>query len=140
MSSFFDSQLCKSQSKCHECRLSKSYRNGILLTFDKPTSANFRCPHGKTKKDFSGLPSPLTMAKNAAKAVGKVAKAAIDGEDKLVTKREAARRMDICSSCDERTIKGDTMMCQVCGCFLGLKTKLATEACPEGKWCSFTTC
>lgn len=42
----------------------------------------------------------------------------------------AARRA-VCSKCPQRTRLG---RCLQCGCFTNLKTKLATEACPIGKW------
>jgi len=42
-----------------------------------------------------------------------------------------AARRDECSKCPQRTRLG---RCLQCGCFTNLKTKLATEACPIGKW------
>lgn len=41
-------------------------------------------------------------------------------------------RMDICLGCDQ-LIKL-THQCKRCGCFMGLKTKLADARCPVGKW------
>ena len=42
-----------------------------------------------------------------------------------------AQRLSKCATCPEKTKLG---RCRLCGCFVRLKTRLATEACPAGKW------
>ena len=41
------------------------------------------------------------------------------------------KRWDICKSCEFLTEKN---MCQKCGCFMKVKTRIATVACPIDKW------
>ena len=45
---------------------------------------------------------------------------------------EIQKRLDICMSCPE--LIQVTNQCKKCGCFMGLKTKLANAFCPLGKW------
>lgn len=49
---------------------------------------------------------------------------------KTVSPEEAQRRLGICRTCDFFTGK----RCLKCGCFMVAKTKMATTACPIGKW------
>lgn len=39
-------------------------------------------------------------------------------------------RLTICSQCEFR----DEYRCGICGCYLPLKTRWATEACPDDQW------
>jgi len=41
------------------------------------------------------------------------------------------RRWDICKACPELTASN---RCKQCGCFMKVKTKIATSRCPIGKW------
>ena len=41
------------------------------------------------------------------------------------------KRWDICQGCEFLT---DKNRCQKCGCFMSVKTKVATASCPIGKW------
>ena len=41
------------------------------------------------------------------------------------------KRWDICKGCEFLT---DNNKCQKCGCFMKVKTRVATVACPIGKW------
>ena len=41
------------------------------------------------------------------------------------------KRWDICKGCEFLTEKN---RCEKCGCFMKLKTRFATVACPIGKW------
>jgi hypothetical protein len=53
---------------------------------------------------------------------------------------EKEERMNICSSneCGYFKENGGDPKCGHCGCFLKIKTAWANEACPIGKWGSFT--
>lgn len=41
-------------------------------------------------------------------------------------------RLAICAGCPK--LFRPTMTCKSCGCFLRIKTLLASQTCPEGKW------
>lgn len=45
---------------------------------------------------------------------------------------DAKKRYSICLDCD-RFLKV-TNQCKECGCFMSIKTRLATASCPIGKW------
>lgn len=54
----------------------------------------------------------------------------------VVSDEEYQKRWDICHSCpffDSNAFFGDGK-CTKCGCDFKLKSKMATEKCPEGKW------
>ena len=82
-------------------------------------------------------PSLLTMAKNATVAAGSVVASIVHGEPITVSKEEQARRLTICHACTEwydpiqERCRHDG-----CGCFLNLKTRIATQHCPldPPKW------
>lgn len=57
--------------------------------------------------------------------------AKIAGYEVLAPEEIAADRLDVCSRCQFLT--GDHQ-CKICGCFIGLKTALALEQCPQGFW------
>jgi len=73
---------------------------------------------------------PLTIAKNAAGAAGRVMRAAVNHHAVKVSDEEQARRLSICKGCEWFT----GSRCTKCGCVMRWKTKLATESCPIGKW------
>ena len=52
------------------------------------------------------------------------------------TRDEAERCMAICRACPGGWFCSDSERClhPRCGCFSALKTRLATEGCPEGYW------
>jgi tetratricopeptide (TPR) repeat protein len=39
-------------------------------------------------------------------------------------------RLELCASCEHHT----GLRCKVCGCFTNVKTRMAAETCPAGKW------
>jgi hypothetical protein len=54
-------------------------------------------------------------------------------EDPTVAPRAVAEeRMTICKSCDR--FRADKQTCEICGCFMPLKTTMANMACPIDKW------
>jgi hypothetical protein len=134
--SFFESELCESQTKCCDCRLSRKYREGIALAFDVP-EVDFSCPFHKTMVNMhqecldSEGPSFGAKALNFASSMGKVVKQAAKGGRVTVSKESQDRRLAICAKCPKFTEK---KTCKVCGCVLKFKTKLATDHCPEGRW------
>jgi transcription elongation factor Elf1 len=44
----------------------------------------------------------------------------------------AHERLSICSLCEH--FEKDSVRCKICGCYLNIKTKWASESCPIGKW------
>ena len=42
------------------------------------------------------------------------------------------KRMDLCKGCE--FLLKPTNNCRKCGCFMDIKTKIATSRCPIGKW------
>ena len=54
-------------------------------------------------------------------------------EDPTIAPRAVAKeRMAICESCDR--YRSDSQTCEVCGCFMPLKTASANMRCPVDKW------
>lgn len=54
-------------------------------------------------------------------------------EDPTIAPRAVAkRRMEICQSCDRFQEAGG--ICEICGCFMSLKTTMANMRCPIDKW------
>ena len=50
----------------------------------------------------------------------------------MLSTKEASARLDICKQC-ERYFKY-TSTCRECGCFMIIKTQVATASCPIDKW------
>jgi len=54
-------------------------------------------------------------------------------EDPTVAPRSVhAKRMDICKECDR--FRENTQTCEICGCFMPLKSTMANMKCPIDKW------
>ena len=49
-----------------------------------------------------------------------------------MTTELAKTRMEICKTCPH--LFAPTKQCKKCGCFMLIKTKLASQTCPIGKW------
>ena len=49
----------------------------------------------------------------------------------LVNKEEHKSRLKICNSCPH---KNPINICELCGCFIILKAKLAEAKCPDNRW------
>ena len=68
---------------------------------------------------------------NAAKAVGRVAEALVNGDAVTVSSFKRRARLQVCATCPALNKEGQ---CDDCTCFVSLKSRLATETCPRGKW------
>ncbi len=82
-------------------------------------------------------PSLTAMAGNLARAVGGVVSAAVHGEAIVASEEEQARRLAICHACAEwYDPEQDRCRHGGCGCFLSLKTRIASSHCPldPPKW------
>ena len=73
---------------------------------------------------------------NAVSAVGRVAPAVMAGDEIKVEPDVKRARHEMCLKCEHLTSlnKHTPFQCALCNCFIGLKTALATESCPAGKW------
>jgi hypothetical protein len=77
-----------------------------------------------------GKPSIARKISNAAGAISRVIKATRAGQQVRVSQAEQDRRLEVCKGCEFFT----GITCLKCGCVIRFKMKLATEACPIGKW------
>ena len=78
----------------------------------------------------SGLPPAREQIANAGRSAARAIGAAATGGQVAASSNVIKRRREICQTCDNWT----GGRCKLCGCFTSLKIKLATEACPIGKW------
>jgi len=84
------------------------------------------------KKEDLILPSNIEMAKNATKSITKAVKSFVSGGEVSASDKEREKRMKACLSC--AWYISDNKRCAKCGCVVPLKTYLAEEKCPVGKW------
>ena len=77
-------------------------------------------------------PSIVELARNATSAASRAFIAAVSGEQVFVSEEARTARIAVCFKCDAYD---DALgECGICGCYIGLKSKLATEHCPSRKW------
>ena len=80
---------------------------------------------------FKEKPSMATMAKSLLDAAGQLIKKGV----KRVSKKEKARRLEICRTCPHLESGGTKFeRCQKCGCVLAFKSALEAWGCPINKW------
>lgn len=112
---------------------------GVIVESDlsketvKPLRSEFISRFGRgtmQKLRRANLDTKSKAFQNAMRAASRAAAAVRDGERLLVPIKERKRRREICMACPLLTEK----VCSVCRCNIRLKTKLATEKCPEDKW------
>lgn len=115
-----------------ECSICLGYVDQAGHATDKGLATEDTAPlqHG----DAPAGPSLLRRLGNAAKAAVRVVDQAAHGRDVKVPAEEAAARLAICRACDRYKALTQTCEHPDCGCFLPVKTTLATEVCPLGKW------
>lgn len=78
----------------------------------------------------------IRTAMNFAGAVVRAGGALLRGDEVTIPARERDDRLQICVKCPQ-FIGADARLgprCSDCGCFLEVKTWLATEDCPQGRW------
>ncbi len=71
-------------------------------------------------------PGLLRMAMSATKAMASF----VGGGFKTTSTAAQDERQKICSTCEHHT----GLRCKICGCFTNLKSRMAHEDCPIGKW------
>lgn len=79
-------------------------------------------------KDAEAPATILQKIKNASNSIVNHAKDGFASVSDDVQKE----RMSICRSCE--FFDKSKITCLKCGCYLNIKTKWASESCPEGKW------
>ncbi len=90
-----------------------------------------------SEEAFAGLrrrftpPGIIRQAFSAASATANECGAATAGLP-AVEDAEVARRLAICQAC-EYLIAGERR-CSKCGCFVEVKARFRTQACPQGRW------
>jgi recombinational DNA repair protein RecR len=47
-------------------------------------------------------------------------------------KYTAKERIEMCESCKD--FKPETRQCEICWCFMDIKTKIKNKSCPKDKW------
>lgn len=77
--------------------------------------------------DVASFPPLTEQIANAARAAARVAKAIVKRETVIVSQEEQERRLAICETCDHFS----ESRCTLCGCCANLKTRIATEHCPD---------
>ncbi len=86
------------------------------------------------ESDALQFPPLIAQAASALSAAGSAITAALAGQPVLVDQAEQDRRLAICRTCEH--YDPCQARCVQCGCFAGLKTRLATAHCPlpEPRW------
>lgn len=75
-------------------------------------------------------PTLRDKAAGVTRAIGGVLAELATGEDVLVSKPARAARLGACNACEHLKKR----RCELCGCYVSLKSRLARETCPAGKW------
>lgn len=78
------------------------------------------------------MPSMGEMARNAYASAAEAINYYRQTKILIAQERETQRRLEICKSCEFIVL--DAMRCTKCGCFMAVKTALASSNCPIGKW------
>ena len=73
--------------------------------------------------------SKHSTIKKIASLISSATKQIVDGNPQTTDEQYKAR-LEICQKC----IFFKDWKCEVCGCYLTLKARWATQDCPEGKW------
>jgi tetratricopeptide (TPR) repeat protein len=79
----------------------------------------------QTASDNQG-PGLLRKGLSAARSVTRFLTSGL----KLTDSESLHKRLEACSACEHHT----GLRCKVCGCFTNVKTRMAGETCPAGKW------
>lgn len=94
----------------------------------KEVETNFE----EEEKEISKYPSTFQMARNLAKEFWNSGKKAARGLPIIVPAEVGYERLKTCEECDK--FDAEASRCHECGCFMKVKTQLASASCPLGKW------
>lgn len=77
---------------------------------------------------MSDMPPLVQQALSAARAAARHAASGLA----VVDDQEQARRLAVCTACEH--YDAAQARCRRCGCYARLKSRIATQDCPEGRW------
>jgi hypothetical protein len=100
----------------------QSYLGSAIVASVMPSQAT----HGQGASQPNSGPGLLRMALSATKAMATFVASGM----KAAPADLQQRRLQTCAVCEHHT----GMRCKICGCFTAVKSKLAHEDCPIGKW------
>lgn len=102
------------------------------------TQLQERCPDGRWEndaapmadivEDLQPIDAPHNIAQRIARGAIGLTKAALGME--RADDATIATRYALCMACDKHAIG----VCTACGCLCAAKARVASEACPDGKW------
>jgi hypothetical protein len=82
--------------------------------------------------EIDKYPSTFQMARNLAKELWESGKKAARGLPVIVSTEVGFHRLQTCEGCDK--FEAESSRCTECGCFMKVKTQIASASCPLGKW------
>lgn len=101
----------------------------VIDSHQSPATGGNKNPPSGCGGCGSDLP-PFPNTLNMALSVGLAVKRWVSSGGQNVDKLERAKRLEACRACPML----DGQRCRKCGCFVKVKSWMATEDCPEGKW------
>jgi hypothetical protein len=116
----------------HQMSLGKSYAEARFTKEERETIERVEAFLEKETAEIEKYPSTFKMARNLAKEVWETGKKAAKGLPIIVSAEVGYHRLQTCEGCDK--FESDSSRCRECGCFMKVKTQLATASCPLGKW------
>lgn len=99
-----------------------------------PTQGRFLTAQNAPKREEKPLPPVSTMAKNAARAIGRNVAALVAGKKLNAQEGMQEARLNVCRQCEFFRASDERCSHKNCGCRLRLKTWLRAERCPAAKW------
>jgi hypothetical protein len=84
------------------------------------------------KETLHKFPSVFQQARNLAREAWNTGKNAAKRLPVLVPTQVGFARISTCQTCDK--LEKDTFRCKECGCFMKIKSQLASATCPLNKW------
>lgn len=140
--------LCENRVACQDCRSlegGRNWRASLVGFYVLPSNAtDFECPYGLPWHD--GVPDKSWWEK-LKESASSVAKAVVDVIAGRWASADVVKERDaICSACEHlqsslfgracgRLVRDGVNPSVVgCGCLIDAKIKLASSACPDGRW------
>ena len=132
MSDYFQSEHCKSQTSCGDCRGSQAFRQTVLDAYDTPTDVDYDCPHGMSGDNTLGLSDVFVRAAHAAQAHTRRDLAVLAGVVPDLSTEDRDANLAVCQSCPSAKLVNDA--CEYDGLAVADKAGWATESCPFAHW------
>tara|TARA_B100000131_G_scaffold237666_1_gene229798 strand:+ start:3294 stop:3614 length:321 start_codon:yes stop_codon:yes gene_type:complete len=96
--------------------------------------SNSSSPDSNTCDGNCEEPTISEKAKGFFSELKKMAKRAMGPDDILCSKEIQAERLKICESCEFKVNSSKRIKCSKCGCYMEVKTWIASSKCPVDKW------